>query len=96
MKRILCLVLVAIMSIAGVAGAAAEESNPITIQFWNSFTGADGDLLVELVDRFNAENKWGITIEMDISSGFTEQLSSRRWCCFPRRSASSTPTTLRT
>ena len=46
MKRILCLVLVAIMSIAGVAGAAAEESNPITIQFWNSFTGADGDLLV--------------------------------------------------
>ena len=57
MKRILCLVLVAIMSIAGVAGAAAEESNPITIQFWNSFTGADGDLLVELVDRFNAENK---------------------------------------
>ena len=49
MKRILCLVLVAIMSIAGVAGAAAEESNPITIQFWNSFTGADGDLLVELV-----------------------------------------------
>ena len=40
MKRILCLVLVAIMSLACVAGAAAEESSPITIQFWNSFTGA--------------------------------------------------------
>lgn len=76
MKRVFCLILVAVMSIAGVAGAVAEESSPITIQFWNSFTGADGDLLVQLVDRFNAENQWGITIEMDISSSFTEQLSS--------------------
>ena len=59
MKRVLCLILVAVMSIAGVAGAVAEESSPITIQFWNSFTGADGDLLVQLVDRFNAENQWG-------------------------------------
>lgn len=43
--------------------AAAE---PITIQFWNSWTGADGELLTELVDEFNETNDNGITIEMDI------------------------------
>lgn len=53
-----------------------EESEPITIQFWNSFTGADGELLVELVDKFNSENEWGITVEMDISASFNEQLST--------------------
>lgn len=56
--------------------AAEEGYDPITIQFWNSFTGADGDLLVELVDKFNAENKYNITVEMDISASFTEQLSA--------------------
>lgn len=54
--------------------ATAEED--ITITFWNSFTGADGDMLVELVDRFNAENEYGITVEMDISADFDSQLST--------------------
>lgn len=55
---------------------AAAESGPITISFWNSFTGADGDMLTELVDRYNKENPDGITVEMDISADFDSQLST--------------------
>lgn len=47
-----------------------------TISFWNSFTGSDGDMLVDLVNRYNKENKDGITVEMDISSDFDSQLST--------------------
>lgn len=53
-----------------------ESKDGITISFWNSFTGSDGDMLVDLVNRFNAENEDGITIEMDISSDFDSQLST--------------------
>lgn len=58
------------------AFASAEAAKPITIKFWNSFTGADGDQLVELVNRFNQNNQYGITVEMDISANFSDQLTS--------------------
>ncbi len=48
-----------------------EGSSEITIQFWNAFTGSDGDILREIVERFNQENNKGITIEMDIMPGGT-------------------------
>ncbi len=56
---------------------AQEWSDKITIQFWNSFTGSDGDILREIVQRFNDENDKGITIEMDIMPGgtLTEKLA---------------------
>lgn len=56
--------------------AAAAE--PITIQFWNSWTGADGELLTELVDEFNETNDSGITIEMDImpSNDMSQKLAT--------------------
>ncbi|WMC91573.1 ABC transporter substrate-binding protein [Kineothrix sp. MB12-C1] len=46
--------------------AVQAEAEPITIQFWNAFTGTDGDVLREIVDQYNEENDKGITIEMDI------------------------------
>lgn len=49
---------------------------PIKITFWNSFTGADGDMLTDLVNHYNTENTDGITVEMDISSDFDSQLST--------------------
>ncbi len=58
------------------AAAQPAESEAIKISFWNSFTGADGDMLTELVDRYNKENTDGITVEMDISSDFDSQLST--------------------
>lgn len=56
--------------------AAEDGAQDIKISFWNSFTGSDGDMLVELVNRFNEENTDGITVEMDISSDFDSQLST--------------------
>lgn len=56
--------------------SAAEEDqtyDPVTIQFWNSWTGSDGEVLTELVEKFNETNKWNITVEMDISSDFNSQ-----------------------
>lgn len=57
-------------------GSEAATDEPITIEFWNSWTGPDGDTLVAQVDKFNKENEWGITINMDISSSFAEKLST--------------------
>lgn len=55
---------------------ASADAEPVTISFWNSFTGADGDMLVELVNRYNEENQDNITVEMDISADFDSQLST--------------------
>lgn len=58
------------------AAPAKADASGTVVTFWNSFTGADGDMLVELVDRYNDENPDGITVEMDISSDFDSQLST--------------------
>lgn len=58
------------------ADSQAASGDPIKITFWNSFTGADGDMLTDLVNRYNEENTDGITVEMDISSDFDSQLST--------------------
>jgi multiple sugar transport system substrate-binding protein len=58
-------------------GTAADSGErPITIQFWNSWTGSDGDTLVEMVNKFNKENPWRITVEMDISGSTGERLAT--------------------
>ena len=54
----------------------SSTGEPVTVTFWNSFTGADGDMLVDLVNRFNEENQDNITVEMDISADFDSQLST--------------------
>lgn len=68
------------VSLAACGGSNDSEgsgsSDGTTITFWNSFTGADGDMLVEMVDKFNEENTDEITVEMDISSDFDSQLST--------------------
>lgn len=57
------------------SGKATSESKTgndgeaITIQFWNAFTGTDGDVLREIVDKYNETNDKNITIEMDIMPG---------------------------
>lgn len=53
-----------------------KDGNGTTIEFWNSFTGSDGDVLREIVDRYNSENKDGITVKMDVmpSSSLSEKL----------------------
>ena len=48
----------------------------ITIQFWNGWTGSDGQVLMEYVDKFNETNKWNITVEMDMSSEFRDKITT--------------------
>lgn len=38
----------------------------ITLEFWNVFTGSDGDILREIVDNYNKTNTDNIEIQMDI------------------------------
>ena len=40
----------------------SDSSKGTTVTFWNSFTGADGDMLVKMVDKFNKENTDGIKV----------------------------------
>jgi multiple sugar transport system substrate-binding protein len=47
---------------------ATEESTQekITLNFWNGFTGPDGEVLKEIVNRFNEAHKDSIEIKMDV------------------------------
>ncbi len=44
----------------------AEGKEPVTITFWNGWTGPDGELLKELVSDYNENNQDNVTVEMDI------------------------------
>ncbi len=55
---------------------ATEEKvteEPVTLHFWNVFTGSDGDILREIVDKYNETNTDNIKIEMDIMPNDTLQ-----------------------
>lgn len=53
-----------------------SANEPVTLSFWNGFTGADGEVLKDIVADFNETNEKGITIEMDIMpwDNFNEML----------------------
>lgn len=75
-RKSLVMVLAAAMTL-GCCSVNVMADDGVTIQFWNSFTGTDGDVLREIVDRFNEENEDGITVEMDImpSDTLTEKVA---------------------
>lgn len=79
-ERLLCILLVVtmlsgILSSCGNSGSSdvASDSDGITLEFWNVFTGSDGDILREIVDDYNETNTDGITINMDIMPNDTLQ-----------------------
>ncbi|WP_455616130.1 ABC transporter substrate-binding protein [Eisenbergiella sp.] len=43
-----------------------SSGDPITLTFWNGFTGTDGEVLTNIVNTYNETNDKNITIEMDI------------------------------
>lgn len=53
---------------AGSEGGIVYEGpdSPVTLTFWNGFTGTDGEVLVDIVNTYNETNGKNITIEMDI------------------------------
>ena len=76
MKKVLS-VLMAFSMLLGLASfASAESTEPITISFWNGWTGADGDVLIDKVDEFNETNPYGITVEMDINAEFQTKIAA--------------------
>ncbi|WP_394914168.1 ABC transporter substrate-binding protein [uncultured Robinsoniella sp.] len=50
-----------------------SSGEAVTLDFWNVFTGSDGDILREIVDNYNAVNTDNITINMDIMPNDTLQ-----------------------
>ena len=58
--------LVAPLWAGGAQEGSRQETETVTIKFWNGFTATDGDVLREIFDRFNEENDMGIIVEMDI------------------------------
>lgn len=46
--------------------ADTASGEKIKLQFWNVFTGSDGDILREIVDNYNKTNTDNIEIQMDI------------------------------
>lgn len=75
MKKFLSLVLAAIMAL-GLVSVAQAADKPITVTFWNGWTGSDGDVLIELVDEFNRTNPYNIHIEMDINAEFQTKIAA--------------------
>ena len=41
-------------------------SEPVTLTFWNGFTGTDGDVLKEIVAEYNATNTLNVEIQVEI------------------------------
>jgi multiple sugar transport system substrate-binding protein len=78
MKKIVSLVLVfaMCMSLLVFSANAESASEPITITFWNSWTGSDGDQLIAMVEKFNEENPYGITVDMTITASFGEMMQT--------------------
>lgn len=60
---------------------AASDKNtkePVTIEFWNGWTGPDADMLKKLVKEYNEKNTDGVTVKMDIMefNSLTEKLAT--------------------
>lgn len=64
--RLVCTGLILVMITASlfvVNGAGGKE---VTLTFWNGFTGSDGEILKDIVNRFNQKENGKIKIKMDI------------------------------
>ena len=64
------------LSGAGMNAMAEESYEPVTVKFWNGWSGNDGEVLMDMVDEFNDENPYNITIEMDINSDFQNKIAA--------------------
>lgn len=45
---------------------ASDTGKKVTLSFWNGFTGPDGEILKDIVKRFNEKNSGKIEIKMDV------------------------------
>lgn len=74
MRKTLVFVLALVMLLNVLSFASANE--PVTVTFWNGWTGADGDVLIEKVEEFNRTNPYNITVKMDINAEFQTKIAA--------------------
>lgn len=83
LKKIMALGLSALMvtSLVGCGGTTnatenkkSDSSKGTEITFWNSFTGADGDMLVKMVDKFNKENNSSVEESLTKAQEATQKI----------------------
>lgn len=73
-KKIVSLVMAtALASSVVCCGASAEEGTTIT--FWHAMGGTNGEALTYLVDKFNAENTEGITVEAVYQGSYDDSIN---------------------
>ena len=73
MKKVLTLLLALLVSF-GLTACAQEtiELEGTTIEFWHSMSGPNGEAVQFLVDKFNAENEYGITVNATYQGGYSD------------------------
>ena len=76
MKKLTVWVLVLAMVLSmGCMSFASADSDKITVVFWNSWTGGDGDALQALVDKFN-NSQDEVYVEMTRTTSFSDMLQT--------------------
>lgn len=75
MKKMLALLLTLSMVLAMGLVAANAEDGKITVVFWNSWTGGDGDALQALVNKFN-ESQNEVYVDMTRTTSFGDMLQT--------------------
>ncbi|MCI6464710.1 MAG: ABC transporter substrate-binding protein [Faecalicatena sp.] len=81
LKKITSIILACTMTAALFAGCGKKEAkepesakaNETTLSLWTVFTGSDGDVLKEIINKYNETNEDGITVEVDIMDNDTLQ-----------------------
>jgi multiple sugar transport system substrate-binding protein len=76
--KFIVLVMITVLVLVGCSGGNSSNNKDteaktggasggkVTLTFWNGFTAADGEVLKEIVNRYNEENKDKVEIKMDI------------------------------
>ena len=75
MKKMLAMVLALAMIASLCAFPATAESSKVTVVFWNSWTGGDGDALQALVTKFN-ESQDEVYVDMTRTTSFADMLQT--------------------
>lgn len=72
MKRTLALLAALVLAATAAAQTDYESVDPNgqTITFWHQHSGIRQDMLVEIVDQFNATNPYGITVVQENQGGY--------------------------
>jgi multiple sugar transport system substrate-binding protein len=70
------LVCMSFFALPAYSEGAAGKSKPVRITFWNGYTGPDGEILTDYVDKFNKTNPYGITVDMDINAQFLTKIAA--------------------